>query len=188
MKRLTRLDRLVMTAVVAVVAALPLAQPALAGLEGPDVPPKIQVEEGNKVFLKRHAIGVQIYACNPTTGGSYAWGFVAPRADLYDSKGTLRGTHYAGPTWKDQDGSTVKATRVDGVPGKNGAIPELLLKKSTASAGDDGDRLLNTTFIQRVATTGGAEPPAADCNAETSGTREEVPYTADYYFWKSTGH
>ena len=28
-------------------------------------------------------------------------------------------------------------------------------------------------------------PPAAECNAATVGTLREVPYTADYYFWKA---
>jgi hypothetical protein len=31
---------------------------------------------------------------------------------------------------------------------------------------------------------GGLFPPAADCTEATAGAREEVPYTADYYFWK----
>jgi len=41
-------------------------------------------------------------------------------------------THFAGPTWKAKDGRP------------------------------DGDRLVNTTYIQRVATTGGLAPAAAD--------------------------
>jgi hypothetical protein len=45
---------------------------------------------------------------------------------------------------------------------------------------------VNTTYIQRIETTGGLAPPAADCNATTSGTVTEVPYTADYVFWKKT--
>jgi hypothetical protein len=30
-------------------------------------------------------------------------------------------------------------------------------------------------------------PPAGECHAGTAGTVDEVPYTADYYFWKATG-
>ncbi len=45
----------------------------------------------------------------------------------------------------------------------------------------------HTTYIQRIATTGGPAPPATECNATTSGTVAEVPYTADDYFWKHTG-
>jgi len=67
------------------------------------------------------------------------------------------------------------------------AIPWLRLAAASTAAGPDGDRLVATTYIQRIATTGGLAPPAAECNATTAGTVAEVPYTADYYFWKRTG-
>jgi hypothetical protein len=67
------------------------------------------------------------------------------------------------------------------------AIPWLRLKAVSTSAGPDGDRLVTTAYIQRVATTGGLAPAAADCNVATAGAQVEVPYTADYYFWKETG-
>jgi hypothetical protein len=54
------------------------------------------------------------------------------------------------------------------------------------TAGPDGDRLVHTTYIQRIATAGGLALPAADCNAASAGMRAEVPYTADCYFWKAT--
>src|SRR6266545_319713 len=57
---------------------------------------------------------------------------------------------------------------------------------TSTTPGPDGDRLVATTYIQRIATTGGLAPPAVDCNAATAGTVAEVPYTADYYFWKHT--
>lgn len=61
------------------------------------------------------------------------------------------------------------------------------LAAASTAAGADGDRLVATTYIQRISTTGGLAPAAADCNADTAGTMEEVPYTADYYFWKAVG-
>ena len=67
------------------------------------------------------------------------------------------------------------------------AIPWLLLSAASTSAGEDGGRLAGTTFIQRVATTGGLAPAPTACNAATAGVLEEVPYTADYYFWKAKG-
>jgi hypothetical protein len=30
----------------------------------------------------------------------------------------------------------------------------------------------------------GGAPAAAECNADTVGDSVEIPYTADYYFWK----
>ena len=172
-------------AIVAVAASAALAPAALAGPAAPDVPSKIQVEEGHKVFLVGHAVGVQIYSCNATADG-FAWGFVAPRANLYNDHGKLITTHFGGPTWQAKDGSTAVASVVDRVTVDPTAIPWLLLSAS-GSAGPDGDRLAGTTFIQRIATTGGLAPAAADCTISTVGTRQEIPYTADYYFWKATG-
>ena len=79
----------------------------------------------------------------------------------------------------------MKAQRVDGVTVDPSAIPWLLLKATVKAAGPDGDRLAGTTYIQRIATTGGLEPAAAECNAEAIGTVREIPYTADYRFWKA---
>ena len=163
-----------------------LAHPAVAGPSSPDVPNDIAVEAGNKVFLVGHAVGVQIYTCNATpTGTSWSWSSAVPRANLYGDNGKLIGIHYGGPTWEAKDGSRVVGQRVDGVTVDPTAIPWLLL--STTPAGEHGGRLARTTFIQRIATTGGLAPAAAECNAATVGTRQEIPYTADYYFWKKQG-
>jgi hypothetical protein len=142
------------------------------------------VPDGNKPYLVGHAMGVQIYSCNATSAG-YAWSFVAPRADLFDDNGKLIVTHFAGPTWQAKDGSSAVGRKVAGVTVDSTAIPWLLLSAASTAAGPDGDRLAATTFIQRINTTGGLAPAAADCNADAAGTRAEVPYTADYYFWKS---
>jgi len=172
--------------VAAAAAALLLSPPAHAGPAAPDVPDAIAVEEGHKVFLVGHAVGVQIYSCGATQTG-FAWALLAPRADLHDDKGKLVATHYGGPTWKAHDGSTVVGQRVDGVNVDPTAVDWLLLSARTAAAGPDGDRLLGTTFIQRTKTTGGVRPAAGTCNESTVGTTAEVPYTADYHFWKATG-
>jgi len=186
MKRPIRFDRLLIVALAVLAAALPLAQAAQAGPDAPVVPGKIQVEEGNQVFLVGHAVGVQIYVCD-TAGTGYAWRLLAPRADLYGDNGKLIVTHFGGPTWQATDGSKVIGQRVDAVTQDASAIPWLLLSAASKSSGPDGDRLAGTTFIQRVNTTGGLTPPAADCNAGAFGAQEEVPYTADYYFWKGVG-
>lgn len=162
-------------------ASWTLAEITHAGPPPPSVPGEIAVEEGNKVFLVGHASGVQIYTCNGT-----AWSAAIPRAELRDDRGNVIISHYGGPTWEARDGSKVVGQRVDGVPVAT-AIPWLLLKAASTSDGPDGDRLTGTTFIQRVNTTGGLVPPAGNCNVGTAGTVAEIPYTADYYFWKRTG-
>jgi hypothetical protein len=182
MKRFIRFNRLLLVGVVAAAAVLSLTQVAQAGPPSPDVPPTIAVPVGNKVFLVGHAVGVQVYSCN-----GVVWGFVAPRANLYDDHGKLIITHFAGPTWRATDGSRVVGQlAADPVTVDATAIPWLLLSARTF-AGPDGDRLVPTTYVQRIATTGGLAPPARTCTAATAGAVAEVPYTADYYFWKKMG-
>jgi len=180
MTRLIGFNRLLVTGLVAVAAALSLTQAAHAGPPAPEVPPEIRVDEGNKVFLVGHAVGVQIYTCN-----GFTWSSAVPRANLYDDNGKLIITHFRGPTWQAMDGSQAVGTVVDKVMPDLTAIPWVLLS-TTTTPGPDGDRLVDTTFIQRINTTGGHTPPDADCNAATANTVVEVPYTADYVFWKKT--
>jgi Protein of unknown function (DUF3455) len=135
------------------------------------VPGAVQVPDGNKVFLVAHAVGVQIYACN---GG--AWTFVAPRAELYRDNGTIVATHFAGPTWEARDGSRVVGRVIGRATVDSNAIPWLLLEAASTTDGRFG----HTTYIQRLATTGGVAP-TAPC---TAGDTAEIPYTADYAFWK----
>ena len=150
-------------------------QVAQAGPPPPSVPDPIQVLDGSKVFLIGHAVGVQIYSCNGTD-----WSFVAPRANLFDDQGELIITHFAGPTWQAKDGSMVVGHTEASVSVDPTAIPGVRLSAASTTPGQLG----STTNIQRIATTGGLAPPAADCNAIRAGTVAEVPYTADYYFWK----
>jgi len=174
--------KVLVTGLAAIAAAVPLAGVATAAPSTPEVPGTIAVEEGHKPFLVGHAVGVQIYTCN----GS-AWGPAVPRANLYGDSGVLIATHFGGPSWQAKDGSKVVGRRAaDPVTVDPDAIPWLLIAPTSATAGPDGDRLAHTTYIQRIATTGGLPPAPADCNADTAGDPAEVPYTADYVFWKAT--
>ena len=176
MKSFITFKRLLAAAIVAAAAATSFGQGAEAGPAPPDVPdPSIQVVDGSKVFLIGHAVGVQIYSCN-----GVVWSFVAPRANLVDDQGKLIISHFAGPTWQAKDGSKVVGQAEASVTVDLTAIPWVRLSAASTTPG----RLGNTTNIQRIATTGGLVPPAADCNTTTAGTVAEVPYTADYYFWK----
>ena len=181
MKSFIPFNRRLLIGIAAAGAALSLLQVAQAGPQPPAVPYQIQVGAGNKVFLIGHALGVQIYTCN----GSL-WSSAVPRADLFADNGQLIIHHFAGPSWQAKDGSTVVGTVVDKVMVDETAIPWVLLSTSPAPGSKPG-RLDQTTFIQRIHTTGGLTPPAADCNTATAGTVAEVPYTADYVFWKKTG-
>ncbi len=168
---MTSLARLLCAGALIAAATLLITQPASAN----GVPGAIAVPKGNELYLEAHAVGVQIYSCD-----GQMWTLSGPRADLYD-RGRRIGTHFAGPTWQTKDASKVVAARVSGVNVDASAIDWLLLSATSTTPG----RLGRTTYIQRVNTTGGLVPPAADCNARSAGTVKEVAYTADYRFFKA---
>ncbi|MGH2350843.1 MAG: DUF3455 domain-containing protein [Chloroflexota bacterium] len=183
-----RLARTLAKNTIAAALALPALLPGSAYADKPPRPPNvpaaIQVPAGNRPFLLGHATGTQNYTCQATSTG-YAWTFVAPAATLVHGKGNQTITHFAGPTWQAHDGSAVVAAGVAGVPVTPGAIPWLLLRATSTMPGPDGgDRLTATTYIQRVNTTGGLAPTSG-CDATTVGAAANVPYTSDYYFYKS---
>jgi uncharacterized protein DUF3455 len=144
----------------------------------PPVPTSIQVPPGNSPFMVVHAVGTQNYTC--TAQGT--WGPAVPDAKLYGDNGHQVGTHYAGPTWQFLDGSTARGSRIASYIDSPGAIPWLLLQVVSTTVGPDGDRFTQTTYIQRLNTTGGVAP-AGGC---TFGASASVPYTADYYFYRVT--
>jgi hypothetical protein len=135
--------------------------------------------------LKAHftGIGSQVYICNATPTG-FGWTFVTPQANLLDESGTLVGTHFIGPTWQGNDGSAVVGTKVAGVSVDPTAVPWLLL--TAASVGGDG-RFADVTSIQRLSTVGGVAP-ASGCDATKLGTIAQVPYSAQYVFYKTKDH
>ena len=182
----TRLGWTVARAVAAVaiglVAFLPAAVFADPAPAPPDVPGTIEVADGSSPYLVWHATGTQNYRCD-FTGSAYVWTFAGPEANLYDARGKQVGTHFSGPTWRARDGSLVVGT-LDGIAEVAGTIPWLRLKAaSTSVSPDGGDRLSDTTYIQRIKTTGGLRP-VDGCNSASIGTVEKVPYTADYYFYR----
>jgi hypothetical protein len=178
------MKRMLIAGVVAAAAALPAA--AMAGPAAPSVPGDIAVPDGHKAYLVAHAEGVQIYTCAPVAGG-HAWRLFAPRATLIGENGKTLGSHYGGPTWEAGDGSKVIGRRDAGVNVDPTAVDWLRLAADSTSAGADGDRFTATTYIQRIHTVGGLAPAAADCTADTAAQQREVPYSADYVFFKRTG-
>ena len=179
--------------VVTVTCALAFASLALGGcaitaddpvgktseaLKAPALPDaSLAVPAGNEHAFRYDAAGVQIYECRSTPASTYAWAFVAPRADL-SKNGKLVGTHYAGPTWESKDGSKVVGAKVAAFAPDPTAIPWLLLRAvSHAGVG----RMDSVTYIQRLSTVGGLAPTSG-CDAAHVLVRAEVPYTAAYYF------
>ena len=137
----------------------------------------LRVEAGNRVALHAYAEGVQIYRWSGTS-----WVFVAPEAQLFpddDAQTPAFGIHYARPTWESASGSTVRGTVIDRCTSDPSAIPWLLLG---VVASDGPGIFADTTFIQRLNTTGGNAPSVS---GSFVGEEARVPYTADYYFYKA---
>ena len=178
MRSFTGFSRLLLAGIAAAAAALSVTAVAQAGPRPPMVPGEIQVPAGNKVFLVGHAVGVQIYSCNATAGG-FGWVFVAPRANLYNDHGKLIFTHFAGPTWQAKDGSSVVGRAEAMVTVDRTAIPWVRLAAASTAAGPDGDRLVDTTYIQRISTTGGLAhpPPTAPRQRRAPSPRSPTPPT-----------
>ncbi|MEJ7713519.1 MAG: DUF3455 domain-containing protein [Pyrinomonadaceae bacterium] len=162
--------------------ALPSIPAARAGdnNHSPDLPSpvcdSIEVPPENKVASHVYALGVQVYRWNGTS-----WGFVEPVATLFADANYHRkvGIHYAGPTWESNRGSKVVATRLEGCSPDPTAIPWLLLQ----TVSTDGPGIFSpATYIQRVNTKGGLAPTAP---GSSIGAVAEVPYTAEYYFYRA---
>jgi hypothetical protein len=89
------------------------------------------------------------------------------------------GLHYGGPTWESMSGSKVVGTVIDRCPMDPASIPWLLL----SAAPDDGPGIFHrVSFIERVNTVGGIAPSSP---GGMVGEIAEVPYTADYLFYRS---
>lgn len=161
--------------------------PVLAACAGPQAAPTASVPDNLRpaaneaLAMVVPAKGVQIYECRASkTQAGYEWAFVAPDADLFDTRGRKIGRHYAGPHWEAADGSKVIASvkeRAD-APATD-AIPWLLLTAKTV--GPDGS-FSKVASIQRVNTVGGVAPKAGCSQAEV-GKAARIAYTADYYLF-----
>jgi hypothetical protein len=188
--------------VAALAVAFAVSSPRLASADKvtpPPVPGNLEVEAGNKAYLEGHAIGTQNYICLPTTTG-FAWTLFGPQATLFRDNDKQIITHFLGPnpdeagtlraTWQHSaDTSSVWARAIqpstDPAFVAPGAIPWLLLEVVGREDGPTGgEKLSETTFIQRLNTVGGVAPPTG-CAASTDvGQRVFVPYEADYFFFK----
>lgn len=102
---------------------------------------------------------------------------------------------FGSPAWQSSsDSSKVWAQKQQAIPSgsdprscpNSGAIDCLLLQVIGSEPGPTGGKsLTKTTFIQRLNTNGGSAP-AAGCSTSTDvGKQTLVPYSADYYFFRS---
>lgn len=124
--------------------------------------------------------GVQIYVCNGA-----AWTLFGPQANLTNDDGKLAATHFFGPTWQGIDGSSVVGAKAAAATVDPSAVPWLLLN-AVSHGGDDG-RFSDVTAIQRLSTVGGLAPTDG-CDAAHPGAIAQIPYSAQYMFYKAKAH
>src|SRR5271154_3934206 len=159
--KLRRLMGTVQIAAFAVLAGCATRAPA-------PIPEPLHVAETQRLLTRLHAVGVQVYQCQPAKNDPtlFEWAFKQPEADLSTEAGKSVGKHYAGPTWEAHDGSKVigeVVARSDSP--KSGSIPWLLLRAKTTS----GVGLFSgVTSIQRLDTVGGSAP-AGGCLPDQTG-------------------
>jgi len=178
----------------------------------PTLPPGMApVPAGNKLVLGTHAVGTQNYVCKPS-GAGVAYVLFTPEATLFGEDGGQVITHNFSPnpfepntdpkvvangtiraTWQYRDTSIVWAklhatdrTGSGAVTVDQQAIAWLLLDGVGSQSGPTGgDKLKDTTFVQRLNTTGGLAPLTGCSSLTDLGNTAFVPYTADYFFYKA---
>lgn len=195
------------TRVVSLTAACLVAlQPAgrAHAITVPEVPAGLEAPEGNRPYRVEHAIGTQNYMCLPSTmTPPVAWELVGPQATLFNQHDRQTMTHFQSPnpnelgtmrpTWQDsRDTSAVWAKRAelsdDPAYVEPGAIPWLLLQVVGRTVGPrNGHAITRTTWIQRINTVGGQAPATGCATVGDIGKREQIPYAADYVFYRSIG-
>jgi SAM-dependent methyltransferase len=170
----------------------------------PPVPANLEVPAGNELFLATRAVGTQNYVCITTAKRTVGWKFLGPQATVFvDVDGGVpqqATTHFlsmnptevlARPTWQHSVDTSkvwgrVRASSADPNYVAPGAIPWLLLETAGAEFGPTGGGFMTqTTFIQRVNTSGGIAPSTGCTNDDQIGAVALVPYTTDYFFYRA---
>ena len=131
--------------------------------------------------VELRGVGFQVYDClslsGGTSSGGYGWRLKAPDASLRDGAGIEVGRHFAGPSWRARDGSTVVGELlVSSSAPTPGAIPWLLLRASS-HAGQGA--FASVGYIARIQTQGGLAP-VSGCDQAHAGREDRVPYQAVY--------
>ncbi len=189
----------------ALAAAFAVSQPQPAHAQQVTVPPVpfgLEAPEGNKAFLVGHAVGTQNYICLPS-GAGVSFQLFTPEATLFNDDDGQIITHFfsenpdeAGrpirASWESSRDTSMIWAALFPQEGLNGsasvsddAIAWLLLKVVGHRDGPTGgDKLSETTFVQRLSTSGG-RPPSTGCSSTADiGNKAFVPYTADYFFYR----
>jgi hypothetical protein len=139
---------------------------------------QLSVPEGNSLASRVYANGLQEYSWNGTS-----WIAGGTIADLYSDpnfQGKV-GTHHGGPTWISNSGGLVVGEK------DNECSPDansISWQRLHADEVDGVGLFSDTTFIQRLNTSGGNAP---NYPGEYDGQPVNVPYTAEFFFYRAAG-
>ena len=166
----------------ALALSLIVAAVSIPALHAQQTGGSIDLPAGTHIVLQVLGDGVQIYTCTDTPGGA-KWALKAPDAKLLDASGKTVGGHFAGPTWKLEDGSQVQGELIASkVASETGSVAWLLLR---AKEGTAKGSLADVAFIRRTETHGGVAPESGCATSQDAGKTVRVPYTAIYTFYKA---
>jgi hypothetical protein len=181
MKFAIAIKKQIVYSVLACAVALTLSGAAPAqrplSVELPEQCSQIRVPEGNTLAYHVYALGVQEYSWDGTT-----WLSGGVLANLYSDPGYQGkvGTHHGGPTWISNSGGLVTGEKEYECSPDANSIPWLRLR---ADEVDGVGMFSDTTFVQRLKTSGGKAP----VNPGTyDGEPASVPYTAEYFFYRAS--
>ena len=153
---------------------------AVADVHGQANHPSFQVPDDARELMHAKGDGVQIYTCAKVENGQ-KWVLQKPDAKLLDANEKVIGTHFAGPTWKLDDGGMVQGESPVPTPSPDqNSVPWLLLR---AKAGTATGSLGSVTYITRTETHGGRATTTGCQETSDIGKSLQVPYTATYTFF-----
>ncbi|HEX4005375.1 MAG TPA: DUF3455 domain-containing protein [Acidobacteriaceae bacterium] len=163
--------------VLSIFLAATVAIPSLSAQQGAG---SVEPPAGARVVLQAKGEGVQVYGCASGANG-FAWALQGPDARLLDAVGKQIGTHFAGPTWKLNDGGQVQGALIASEASPDaGSVAWLLLR---AKAGTATGSMAEIAFIRRTETHGGVASKTQCATASDAGKTVRVPYTATYTFY-----
>lgn len=145
-------------------------------LELPEQCSQIQIPEGNKVAYRVYGLGVLDYSWD---GQKWVGGGIV--ANLYASpnyQGQV-GTHHGGPTWISNSGGLVTGEEEYECSPDTNSIP---WQRVRAVEIDGVGMFSDTTFVQRINTSGGNAPTYP---GTYDGQPVNVPFTAEYIFYRA---
>jgi hypothetical protein len=180
MKYAIKIKKMMVYGVLACAVALAISNVSLAQSRTPVTLPEqcsqIQIPEGNSLAYRVYALGVQEYSWN---GTSWVQGGII--ANLYSNssyQGQV-GTHHGGPTWISNSGGLVTGEEEYECSPNLNSLPWQRLR---ADEVDGVGMFSDTTYIQRVNTSGGNAP----VNPGTyDGEPVSVAYAAEYLFYRA---